>query len=79
MPWLSDMAPRCYRCGRPREEGERFSRRGRCVECGDGEMIRNVRELKRHDGPRFLRWRRGVAASVGAILLDELQTDEQEA
>lgn len=38
-------------------------------------MLLNVRELKAHDGPRFHRWRRGVAASVGAILLDELEDE----
>lgn len=74
MPWQSQHAAFCYRCQRPREEGERFSRRGRCADCGDGEMILNVRELKAHAGPRFQRWRRGVAAGVGAILVDETET-----
>lgn len=40
-------------------------------------MIHNVRELKAHTGPRFQRWRRGVAAGVGAILVDELELDEE--
>lgn len=39
-------------------------------------MIRNVRELKAHTGLSFLRWRRGMAASVGAVLIDELPDRE---
>jgi hypothetical protein len=76
MPWISDRAPRCYICRRPRREGERFSRRGRCAECGDGEMLRNVAELRAHDGPRFLRWRRACVAAFGGILPDELEPGE---
>jgi hypothetical protein len=37
-------------------------------------MIRNVRELKAHSGPRFLAWRRGVAAGVGAVLAEDLDS-----
>jgi hypothetical protein len=77
MPWLSDLAPRCYRCHRERGEHERFSRRGFCSDCGDGEMQRNVAELRAHRGPRFLRWRRGVAAGVGAVLLDDLAAEDE--
>lgn len=39
-------------------------------------MIYNVRELKAHAGPRFHRWRRGVAAGVGAILPEDVLPDE---
>lgn len=35
-------------------------------------MIQNVRELKAHDGPRFRRWRRGMALCVGAVLVDDV-------
>jgi hypothetical protein len=39
-------------------------------------MVENVRELREHSGPRFHRWRRGVAAGVGAILVDDLELEE---
>lgn len=39
-------------------------------------MLRNVRELKAHTGLGFYRWRRGMAASVGAVLIDELPERE---
>jgi hypothetical protein len=34
-------------------------------------MIENILQLHEHDGPAVDRWRRGVAASVGAVLPDE--------
>jgi hypothetical protein len=77
MPWRGHAADVCKRCGRPVSECGPLSARYRCVDCGEGEMIHNVRELKAHTGPRFLRWRRGVAAGVGAILVDELELDEE--
>lgn len=39
-------------------------------------MVRNVRELRAHAGEGFQRWRRGMAASVGAMLVDDLEEDE---
>jgi hypothetical protein len=39
-------------------------------------MIRNVRDLRAHAGEGFQRWRRGMAASVGAMLVDELEDQE---
>lgn len=77
MPNRKQLIGYCRRCGRPREEGERFSARGRCVDCGEGEMIENVRELKAHDGPRFQRWRRACAAAFGAVLADDPDPDEE--
>lgn len=65
----------CRKCGRLREDGERFSARGRCPECGDGEVVANVRELKAHNGPRFERWRQACAKAFGVQLVD----DENEA
>lgn len=39
-------------------------------------MIVNRRQLREHAGPWFHHWRRGVAASVGALLVDELEAEE---
>jgi hypothetical protein len=38
-------------------------------------MLANVRELAAHSGPAVLRWRRAVAAGVGAQLVDDLADD----
>lgn len=76
MPWRGHAADRCKRCDRPVSECGPLSARYRCADCGEGEMLENVRELKAHHGPRFHRWRRGVAAGVGAILVDELEGEE---
>lgn len=40
-------------------------------------MVSNILELHEHSGPAFLRWRRSVAASVGAVLWEDLE-DERE-
>lgn len=76
MPWRGHNGTWCRRCGRDVEECGPLSARYRCAECGEGEMIYNVRELKAHAGPRFHRWRRGVAAGVGAILPEDVLPDE---
>lgn len=47
-----------------------LSKRGKCANCGVGNMERNARELNAMQGEAVLRWRRAVAASVGAILPD---------
>lgn len=38
-------------------------------------MLQNARELAAHQNPALLRWRRGVAAGIGARLVDELDGD----
>lgn len=49
---------------------------GLCQECGNERLIENVEGLRTHSGPAFQRWRRGMAASVGAALLDERASSE---
>lgn len=34
-------------------------------------MLANVTQIRSHHGPWFQWWRRRMAASVGAVLLDE--------
>lgn len=65
----------CRRCYRHVSECGPLSARGRCVECGEGAMLANARELAAHSGPAVLRWRRGVAAGVGALLVDDVSDD----
>jgi hypothetical protein len=38
-------------------------------------VVENVEGLARHTGPAFQRWRRGMAASVGVVLLDDGRAD----
>lgn len=67
----------CRVCGRKREPAERFSARGKCTGCGEGNMLGNRRELRAHSGPFFDSWRVAVARSVGAILADELDQEHE--
>jgi hypothetical protein len=39
----------------------------------------NVHELRAHDGPAWQRWRRAMAASVGATLPEDLPDAEARA
>lgn len=66
----------CKRCERHVDECGPLSARYLCQECGEGALIGNRRHLIAHTGEFFHRWRRGVAASVGAILVDETDTDD---
>ena len=42
-----------------------------CPECGLERLEENVLGIASHSGPAFERWRRAMAASVGAMLLDD--------
>lgn len=55
-----------------------MSHTGQCPRCGSTAIVENVLSLKAHAGEPFLRWRRGVAASVGAITVDDLIDQTQE-
>jgi len=35
-------------------------------------LSENVAELRAHAGPSFKRWRQGMAASVGGVLVDDV-------
>jgi hypothetical protein len=41
-----------------------------CPACGDEHQLDNVNQLRAKTGPRFVYWRRRVAASVGAELAE---------
>lgn len=61
----------CRECGRTAVDGFKISASGLCEECGERLLMENVNGLRSHAGAAFRRWRRGMAASVGAVLLDE--------
>ena len=78
MPYRDWYISHCRSCDREREPGERFSARGKCVECGEGRMIANRRELREHDGPFFDHWRLRVLAAFGVAAPGEADGDPNE-
>jgi hypothetical protein len=76
VPWRGRKATICRGCGRHVDEVGELSARYRCAGCGEGNAIANRRHLMAHGGPFFDHWRRAVAASVGAILVSELESDD---
>jgi hypothetical protein len=64
---------RCKVCGRDETEVGTVSWRGKCKSCRDRICNANDDALHYHRGPELLRWRRAVAHSVGAVLLDDLE------
>ena len=60
----------CKRCGRHESEVGEMSARKLCDDCGRIALEGNIYGLHFHSGPAFERWRRGMAASVGASLVD---------
>jgi hypothetical protein len=62
---------KCKGCGVRRDAGEELSWTGLCGDCGKGRLSENIDGLIEHRGPAFARWRRGMAACVGAVLIDD--------
>lgn len=61
---------RCRGCGRTRDDGITLSWTGLCPACAEVRVTENVIGLATHSGRPFARWRQGMAASVGAVLVD---------
>lgn len=67
----------CRECGAIDLEGGVVSKwSGLCIDCGIRRVLENVIGLHRHEGPALLRWRRGVAAAVGGVLVDDNREQE---
>jgi len=49
-----------------------ISWRGKCVPCAKRRVEENLDALMTHSGPALERWRRSVALSVGAVLVDDV-------
>lgn len=64
----------CKGCGRHASEVGELSHTRLCEECGTVNLYENVLGLVTHSGPAFARWRHGMAACVGALLLDQSVT-----
>lgn len=60
----------CRQCERHTSECGPLSHIRLCLNCGLDNCVTNLVELKEHRGPAFLRYRRALAASVGAVLIE---------
>jgi len=58
----------CRHCGRFNSEQSPTSRTGLCPRCGVEALTENIVQMVEHRGPNFLKWRQGMARSVGAEL-----------
>lgn len=50
---------------------------GLCSECAERRFHENADDLYYHRGPNFRKWRRGMAASVGGLLIDDVLKNEE--
>jgi hypothetical protein len=67
----------CKGCDKRTEEVGPLSWSGLCSECGPRRLRENVLGLHTMTGEPVLRWRRGMAASVGAVLVDDPPPSER--
>lgn len=65
----------CKVCGRHADVVGELSHQRLCRECGEANLYENVTGLISHNGPAFRRWRFAIAASVGAVPLDDARTE----
>lgn len=61
----------CVVCGGHVSEVGELSWTGKCARHSMEALTSNVVQMVEHRGPNFERWRQRMAASVGAVLLDE--------
>ena len=61
----------CRECGRDRAEVGLLSHTRLCGECAGMKLRENIDGLHTMSGEALLRWRRGMVACAGGVLLDE--------
>jgi hypothetical protein len=61
----------CKRCERHTNECGVLSHTRLCADCGREVLTSSIIEQASHSGPIFQHWRRRIAASVGATVLDD--------
>jgi hypothetical protein len=61
----------CKGCGKHVSEVGVLSWNRLCAKCGTERLAENIHGLTTMSGEPLARWRRGMAASVGAVLLDD--------
>lgn len=62
----------CKQCGGHARDVGVLSHTRLCMECSTENRRAAALDLANHSGPYFQAWRRGVAASVGAVFLDDV-------
>lgn len=62
----------CKRCKRHTTKVGPLSWSRQCAECGRERLLENIDGIHTHSGPAFARWRKGMAACVGAVLPDDV-------
>jgi len=68
---------RCKGCGRTRDVCGTLSHTRLCADCAESRVTENVIGLHTMSGPAVVRWRRGMAAAVGGVLVDDVLADLQ--
>ena len=63
---------RCRVCKRHRDEVGPISWGGYCGVCGPAIHAQHCDDLHYHRGPGLLQWRQSMAASIGAVLIEDL-------
>lgn len=63
---------RCKVCRKHRDEAGELTWNGYCIDCAKAAVESNVEQMQARSGPNFTLWRRRMAASVGAVLLDDV-------
>lgn len=66
---------RCRGCGQHARDVGTLSHTRLCVGCGLARIEHTYDDLTTHSGDAFQNWRRRIAASVGAVLLDDLRAE----
>jgi|GraSoiStandDraft_46_1057282.scaffolds.fasta_scaffold1835845_1 predicted amidophosphoribosyltransferase len=62
----------CQNCREHADKVGPISWRGYCAVCGPELAQAAASDLHYHRGPKFERWRLRLAASVGAVLVDDV-------
>ena len=62
----------CQRCDRHRSECGPISWSGLCTACAVNAVVTNVEGMGTMRKQERERWRRGMAASVGAVLVEDV-------
>lgn len=63
---------RCRRCDASADDVGELSHTRLCPSCSRELLNENIDGLHTMTGPPVQRWRRGMAAAVGAVLLDDV-------
>lgn len=64
----------CRECGRHKSEAGELSHTRLCADCGKRIKLDVINQLHYHEGPWFNHWRVRIAASVGAVIPERLDT-----